>query len=109
MAFIVIICVPILIIFGVDFYLIQMLIILTCFPILTERIGIIRKLNRNKLVSYRIKYNSMHFINPKKGQKNHETQKLYLIYNLMTIIRWIYWISFPIIFVFALFSVTYQK
>jgi hypothetical protein len=77
------------------------LIILICIPILTERIGIVRKLNKGKFVSYRVRYNSLRFINPKKEQQGREIQKLYFIYNLMTITVWIYWILPIIILVLA--------
>jgi hypothetical protein len=79
------------------------LIIMICFPFLVERVGIIRKLNKGKFISCRIKkYSSLRFINPKKQQQSCEAKKLYLIYNLMTIILWIYWISFIVIPALAL-------
>ena len=79
-----------------------LLIALICTPILIERVGIVRKLNKGKLVSCRIKYNSLRFVNPKKEQQGSEAQKLYLIYNLMTIVAWIFRFSPIIILILAL-------
>ena len=59
-------------------------------PILMCRIQLIRKLNKGKLISYRIKNHSLKFINRRK-EANQKAQVLYIKYNILTILYWLYW------------------